>query len=258
MPTSNSLWPAGHSLRRPRPLDRVGGAQLAGTQRRVGAGPDARAGRIAPSTDRRPPRTRPGQPGHADVFPWEHAAVGYVAFSLLHRAVRGEPPDGAAAVAVLAAALLPDLVDKPLAWEFAVLPSGRSLAHSLLVAVPATLLVWLGFGRRVGGAFGLSYGLHLVTDVYYPIVYGQAPVYSFLLYPLVDAPASGGTSFVGHTLELIGNLLEFATTAQGRVYLLFELMLMGAAGLLWLLDGLPGLLGWEDSRRRRRDSSWDR
>lgn len=192
------------------------------------------------------------------MFPWEHAAVGYVAYSFLHRAVRGEPPDGRAAVAVVVAALLPDVVDKPLAWEFQLLPSGRSLAHSLVVAVPATLAVWYGVGRRVAAAFGISYGLHLVTDVYYPLVYGQAPVYSFLLYPLVDAPASGGSSFFGHTFELIGNLVEFATTAQGRVYLLFELALLGAAGLLWLLDGLPGLLGWEDSRRRCRESSWDR
>lgn len=192
------------------------------------------------------------------MFPWEHIAVGYVAYSLLHRLVRGEPPDGRAAVAVVVAALLPDVVDKPLAWEFGMLPSGRSLAHSLLVAVPATLLAWRRFGRSVGGAFGVSYLLHLVTDVYYPIVYGQAPVWSFLLYPIADAPASASDGFVSQTVHLIGTLAEFATTGQGRVYLLFELSLLGSAFLLWLLDGRPGLRGWHSRTRPRHDSSWDR
>jgi hypothetical protein len=44
---------------------------------------------------------------------------------------------GLAAALVAVAALLPDLVDKPLSWWLDVLPAGTSLAHSLTGFLPA-------------------------------------------------------------------------------------------------------------------------
>jgi hypothetical protein len=73
------------------------------------------------------------------MWPWEHVVVGYLAYSAVSHAVAGRAPSGRAAIAVAFAALLPDLVDKPLAWGLGVLPSGRSFAHSLVVAVPTVL-----------------------------------------------------------------------------------------------------------------------
>lgn len=43
-------------------------------------------------------------------------------------------PNAKHTVVPLYATQLPDLIDKPLAWSVGILPTGRSLAHSLLTA----------------------------------------------------------------------------------------------------------------------------
>ena len=74
------------------------------------------------------------------MWPWEHLAVGYIAFSVMQR-VGGR--QGVPALAVVALALgtqLPDLIDKLLGWGIGILPGGRSLGHSLLFALPVVVL----------------------------------------------------------------------------------------------------------------------
>ncbi|MFC6964015.1 hypothetical protein ACFQL7_23110 [Halocatena marina] len=51
------------------------------------------------------------------MWPWSHAAVGYLCYSIGTRLVGRRPTTGPT-VAVLFGALLPDLVDKPLSWVF--------------------------------------------------------------------------------------------------------------------------------------------
>lgn len=102
------------------------------------------------------------------MFPWEHAAVGYILVSLWAR-VTGRRLDGWAALAVLVGTQFPDLVDKPLAWSFGVLPSGISMAHSILVSVPVSIVV-VAVARRygaatVGVAFALGYLSHIPADL---------------------------------------------------------------------------------------------
>ncbi|MFC7165331.1 metal-dependent hydrolase [Halospeciosus flavus] len=104
------------------------------------------------------------------MWPWEHLAVGYVAVSILFR-WHGRRVGALDAVAVGVGAAFPDLVDKPLAWAFDVLPSGTSVAHSVFVAVPLAVAVWFVAARRdrrsVGAAFAVSYLLHLPSDALY-------------------------------------------------------------------------------------------
>jgi len=74
------------------------------------------------------------------MWPWGHAAVGYLAYSLGYRA-SDRRLTGAAVIALGVGTQFPDLIDKPLGWTFGVLPGGRTLAHSLLtVAVVAVVL----------------------------------------------------------------------------------------------------------------------
>ena len=73
------------------------------------------------------------------MWPWEHAAVAYLCWAALDR--RAARSEGAAVVAVLVGSQFPDLIDKPLSWVFQVLPTGQSLAHSLLFALPLIGLV---------------------------------------------------------------------------------------------------------------------
>jgi len=124
------------------------------------------------------------------MFPWTHAAFGYllllsVAVLFRHRLSRAE------LIAVVVGTQLPDLVDKPLAWWFSVLPSGRSLAHSLLIAVPLSVVVlgvaWYLTYPEVGFAFGVGYASHLIGDSYVALYYWRPEEFTYLLWPLLPA-----------------------------------------------------------------------
>lgn len=122
------------------------------------------------------------------MFPWTHAAFGYVLLVLLVFAM-GRRVSRAELVAVVVGTQLPDLVDKPLAWGFAALPSGRSLAHSLLLAVPlVAAVVAVAWSRRhveAGVAFGLGYLSHLIGDTYVAVYYWRTEEFTFLLWPVL-------------------------------------------------------------------------
>lgn len=160
------------------------------------------------------------------MFPWTHAAFGYlllvaVAVLLRRRVSRAE------LIAVVVGTQFADIVDKPLAWLVTVLPSGRSLAHSLLFAVPLCTLVlavaWRRGHREVGIVFGLGYASHLLGDTYTAIYYWQVPNFSFLLYPVLPAyPEEFGSfgSFVAQqavTADLLVALV--ATATVGTLFL---------------------------------------
>jgi hypothetical protein len=83
----------------------------------------------------------------------------------------------------------PDLVDKPLAHQFGVLPSGRVFMHSLPTALPVMIAVAL-YGRRtdrprVAGAFVFAHLSHLLADNYRPLLERPPRIRSDLLWPLV-------------------------------------------------------------------------
>lgn len=174
------------------------------------------------------------------MWPWEHVAVAYLAYSAFARVVFRRSPRGDAALAVVIAALVPDLIDKPLAWGAHVLPSGRSLAHSLLFAGPAIALSLLVTGRRVAIAFALSYLVHLGTDVVYPVALGMPPATHFLLWPILEQPTTDTPGLFFRTRYLFVSFVDFLGTARGRAYVLFEGALLGTALFVWILDGRPG------------------
>jgi len=186
------------------------------------------------------------------MWPWEHLAVGYVAFSLWCRLPgRGKPRTGAV-LAVVFGSQFPDLVDKPLGWGTTLLPSGTSLAHSLLIAVPVALtVVAVGrqFGRPTAGVgFGLSYLVHLPGDVVYPALLGGDLKLGFLLWPLIPADPSPPTAVIDRVGELFTIFLAELATPAAYQFLVVEALLLGAALLLWRADGHPGLeLFWRRS-----------
>jgi len=181
------------------------------------------------------------------MWPWEHVAFAYVLVSGYHRAAwRARPSDGAA-VAVAVGALLPDLVDKPLAWGLGVLPAGRSLCHSLLVVVPMLLAV-IALGRRsrsprVAVAFAIAILSHLAGDVIYPLVVERELRLGFLFWPIVPSPAGGGGSgsLIGQVAERVGDFLLFLSTPRGVLFLLADLALVAVAVAVWYVDGAPGI-----------------
>jgi hypothetical protein len=186
------------------------------------------------------------------MWPWEHAAIGYLVYSLSCRAL-GRRPGQLATVAVLLGTQFPDLVDKPLGWGIGLLPSGQSLAHSLLVAVPVSavvLVVAAVWDRRhgptrprttVAAAFAVGYLSHLPGDVVYSALLGRGLNTDFLLWPLVPAGRAAPVDTVNYIGELLAAFVSFLATPTGRLYLAGELGLLVLAVLVWRADGYPGV-----------------
>lgn len=179
------------------------------------------------------------------MWPWEHLAVGYLCFSAyVHLRYRQSP--GARATVVLAVATqLPDLVDKPLAWTFAVLPSGTSLAHSVLVAVPVVAAAWLVAARvgapEMGAALATGWFSHLLGDVAFNAVAGSGFSVGVLLWPVVPAVGGARVDFLTMVATLFADFTAFLATPRGRLYLAVDGLLFAAAAVIWFLDGRPGL-----------------
>lgn len=90
------------------------------------------------------------------MFPVAHIASGMLFNRLLYK------DKGVAAAAL--GSLIPDAVDKPLAWVLRVTPSSHYLAHTPLAAAGLSLIVARLCGRRAARAFASAYLLHLLTD----------------------------------------------------------------------------------------------
>ncbi|WP_049925917.1 metal-dependent hydrolase [Halopiger goleimassiliensis] len=181
------------------------------------------------------------------MWPWEHAIVGYLAYSLFVRLVYREPPGGLEALTVVVASVLPDVIDKPLAWEFGVFESGYALGHSIFVAVPLSIVVGLVARRvgrtRAGLAFGVGYLLHLPGDVLDAAVRGDGTIYvSLVLWPVrrIESPADH-TAFADEFWRLFENYHQEFLTGEPSTYLWIQVGLAGAAALVWLADGAPVL-----------------
>lgn len=178
------------------------------------------------------------------MWPWEHAAVGYLLYSLGLRAFGRDPPSGREAVLLLVATQVPDLVDKPLSWVLGVFPTGYALGHSAFVAVPvgtAVLAASRVRGRgRLGVALVAGYWAHLAADVLSPLRSGGPPVPERVLWPVVpgtpyEADLGAGRG-VAYLTEFVGSL----ATAD-PLTLVAYLLLPIATLVVWIRDGTPGI-----------------
>jgi len=169
------------------------------------------------------------------MWPWGHAAVGYLLLSLWWRSRYEIPPIGKAVLAAGFGTQLPDLIDKPLAWTWTILPNGRSLGHSALTAAVVCTVLWLAYRdsdhRRTVGAFAIGFWSHLAADGLGSVLDWQLAELAYLGYPLL-APVDydTGKSFIAHFRNL-------------EVTPLFglELVLVALALIAWRRDGYPGL-----------------
>jgi hypothetical protein len=179
------------------------------------------------------------------MWPWEHLVFGYLAYSGYTRLVNRRTPEGGPVLVLAFMTQFPDLVDKPLAWTFDVLPSGVSLAHSLLFAIPALVLTAV-LSRRLGRpelwpAIAIGYGSHLLGDVLYPVLLGLGSAPSYLLWPLVPQAPDAPTTFLLQFERLLGLFVAFLGTPRGVVYLTLEVAVVLGTLVLWHRDGLPGV-----------------
>jgi hypothetical protein len=150
--------------------------------------------------------------------------------------------------ALLIGTQLPDLIDKPLAFWFAIFPEGRALAHSLLFAVPlwvCVLLVGYRKGRTdVAFAFVLGYAAHLPADAANAIIRGDYAALSYVLWPILPVRTYETNSFEGHLLKLLENVQSLTVeTLVSEPFAPFALQvwLVGLVMFIWIVDGFPGL-----------------
>ena len=123
------------------------------------------------------------------MFPHEHLLVALLPV-VTYVVVRDRRlPTRGVVFAAAVGSQFPDLVDKPLAHRFGILPSGRVFMHSLPFALPIAAAVlaygWYTERPRVTGAFAVAYLSHLVGDTYRRLLVGQVP--PDLLWPFVTA-----------------------------------------------------------------------
>ena len=171
------------------------------------------------------------------MWPWGHLVSGYLVYSLGRRAAGRPPPTTVTTLALAFGTQFPDLVDKPLAWYFGVLPNGRSLAHSLITATAVcALVVWIAhrYGRgEIGVAFSVGYLAHLPGDSLGALRNGNYDALAFLLWPVLPpVEYAEKMSFAVHLAEI-----EFTFPPSLSV----ELAVFAFALLVWLYDGMPGI-----------------
>ena len=164
-----------------------------------------------------------------------HIAIAYLLFLLYDRGRHYESQNEWVLVILIFGSLFPDLLDKPLAWYIGVLPTGRSLAHSLLFLIPLCVLVYLLARHRgfvVGGvAFAIGAISHTLVDAL-PVLWDPDASAAFLLYPVWDV----GTYENGSPTVL--GLLQDSLYDP---YFLAEFVLLAIAMYYWYTRGKPGI-----------------
>ena len=167
------------------------------------------------------------------MFPPAHPGVAYLLYRGGGRLRGAGAPGDRATLALVAGAVLPDLLDQPL-YHWLGFPTTRTVGHSLLLAVPVCLAAVAVVRRSalpdaVAGAFAFGYGAHLAADAVWRVALGRFAELGYLLWPLTTMPDYEGTV----PLFAVGG----ATVTTTRV----EVALLAAALALWWRDGRPGV-----------------
>ena len=169
------------------------------------------------------------------MWPPGHIGIAYLCYTAYTRGRYDADPADVPVLVVVFGSLVPDLVDKPLAWYLGVIPTGRTLAHSLLVLVPLCTVVYLAaryYNRtEYGVAFAIGAVSHSLVDAA-PALWREGSSADFLLWPLlpVEEYEEGAPSVTQLFLESLSD-----------PYFLSEFVFLSIALLLWSRAGYPGL-----------------
>lgn len=95
---------------------------------------------------------------------------------------------------------IPGLLDRPLYW-LGIVPVGRTVGHSLLLAVPLVASAWIVSQRRERPVLGIALAVgslsHIATDIPWHLLSGEYHELGFLLWPITHMPAYTGTTALG-------------------------------------------------------------
>lgn len=187
------------------------------------------------------------------MWPWEHTLFAYLVNSLATHLSIGEPPQDGPVIALVLGSVLPDVIDKPLAWQFGIVKSGYAIAHSIFVAIPFNLcvmVVGVKFGKpRVAIAFSLGYLLHLLGDVFPSFLATGKLQWQQITWPIgrrrPDPYESSIGGFIENFTEYFERLISFELNAP--IIIGIGTTIVGIA--LWVYDGTPGIHRLGDAHR---------
>jgi len=192
------------------------------------------------------------------MYPHAHLALGYLIVSAYTNGVFRRSPGLREVSAILIGSQFSDLIDKPLILLRGPFVSGRTVAHSMLVILPAVLcLLFVSRKdrrvRRAVVAFSLSWVIQPFADASLFVLQGTVTrdllEISLLVWP-VSLPADSIISVVSN-IAYVESIIEkkpawtARTLPKGenlRYWIrISELLLTAVAGLMWYHDGVPGL-----------------
>lgn len=181
------------------------------------------------------------------MLPLGHLCLAYLLY-VGYAAVRSRRlPARWALLPVAAGSQFPDVIDKPLSyWEL--IPSGRSLAHSLFTFVIVCLVVWRiaehlrnrwpaknwreKLRAMTPAAFTVGYCSHLLGDSYTFFLAGDLWSARFLLYPIYQVTYAVDTE-VAPWARLVSIYRNMDTHPQLELLLVAVLVFVGVRFWIW-------------------------
>jgi membrane-bound metal-dependent hydrolase YbcI (DUF457 family) len=161
------------------------------------------------------------------VYPSEHFLIVAVPVVLFTSLRDQQLPSRQLFGLTFLASQFPDLIDKPLAHEFGLIPSGRVFMHSFPTVLPLWLLVgvyaWRTDRPRAGAVFILGHLSHLLADNSKALLEQPPRVPSDLLWPVVPAvqrplsPGWAGPGSINVHLWTLFSALVLAVTVYSVV-----------------------------------------
>ncbi|QFU83263.1 metal-dependent hydrolase [Natronorubrum aibiense] len=169
------------------------------------------------------------------MWPIGHVAVAYLCYTVATRARFDAPPAHVPALVLVLGSQFSDLVDKPLAWYLAVLPTGRTLAHSLFVLIPLTTAIIVLASRYDRREYGIAFSIgalsHVLVDVT-PALWGVRESATHLLWPAIP---------VEEYEQGPPTILALLQDSLGQPFFLSEFVFAAVALVLWRRHDYPGL-----------------
>lgn len=158
-------------------------------------------------------------------MPWGHFLVAVLPFVVYYLFRYRRVPPGPAILALGFGSQFPDLIDKPLAWQFGVLINGRMFMHSLVFALPLSGLVltvaWQTNRKLLGSAFVFGYLLHIPGDFYHAFVGQHTYFPSNMLWPLLPPRGAMKPEFVEQPSLIVLSAWDIGLIGAGTILIAY-------------------------------------
>lgn len=181
------------------------------------------------------------------MWPWEAPVFGYLCYTVYTRLRYRSRPEGWPVLVMAVGSIVPDLIDKPLHWQFGIFSSGYALGHSIFFGAFVTAVGYAWAKRRGVPRLGTAFGFGMVTHeigaaLEHVVAHGHLWFgIEHMLWPIYRVPSSSTAGFWPTTLHYLAEYLYAIVTLDPKPYLIMILAILAIVVPIWVYDGLPGL-----------------